>query len=492
VAMDLLDASWDDTECVKHGWLRRAARGAFLLLCLETIFAVPYRSVFLATHSAGLSLSAGIVAVALGFVAFVYREKLLRRLQTLCGRLAMDGRDWFGFWLVFGVVIRVAWAWAYPMVLAEDATRYFSRAQTLAETHTYAGTFFPPGFSLFLTPFFAVFGASGWVTALCGVLTFAGTYWMTFLLAKWLGGMRAAGLACALVAVWPNYVALVGSFADKETLLVFLVMAMAMMYLHAGRARGSKRILSLVVTGILLGCAVLTQPAFLLFPMVIFGCEILRGKRWMRGIGVAALVGVVALATVSPWSYRNYRLLHRFVLVSTNGGSVFYRANNPLATGAYEDRGAELLPDDEFAASAEGYRAGREWIRGNPAAFAALAVRKQVGSFGDDGIGVYETMKRHMTTRRFYAAAKLVCNVFWWLAWGVLLIGSSRVFRSPGWGTVFGVCFLPLVLQWAIETGFESEGRHHVPYVGLVSVLVAVILVGAKDREVTRISRLTR
>jgi len=37
-------------------------------------------------------------------------------------------------------------------------------------------------------------------------------------------------------------------------------------------------------------------------------------------------------ATIAPWTYRNWRVLHAWVPISTNGGDVFYRANNPLAT----------------------------------------------------------------------------------------------------------------------------------------------------------------
>ena len=37
------------------------------------------------------------------------------------------------------------------------------------------------------------------------------------------------------------------------------------------------------------------------------------------------------LLAILPWTMRNKLVLHHFVLVSTNGGSIFYRANNPKA-----------------------------------------------------------------------------------------------------------------------------------------------------------------
>jgi hypothetical protein len=48
---------------------------------------------------------------------------------------------------------------------------------------------------------------------------------------------------------------------------------------------------------------------------------------------------IMAFAVVAPWSIRNYRVFDAFVPISTNGGGVFYLANNPLATGHYTDIG---------------------------------------------------------------------------------------------------------------------------------------------------------
>src|SRR5205823_4707762 len=110
-----------------------------------------------------------------------------------------------------------------------------------------------------------------------------------------------------------------------------------------------------------------------------------------------------------------------FVVISTNGGDVFYRANNPLATGGYIQRGEKDLVSldvGEVERSRMGYELGKSWIRQNPDAFLALAMKKQILFLGDDAIGAYESLKRATDSNTLaYVGAKAVSNAFWLLLW---------------------------------------------------------------------------
>ena len=460
-------------------WRRPLAEGAFLLICAETIFSVPYRSVFLATHSAPLSWVAALVVCAVVALCYRWREAILNSL----GRLAAGGwksdRAWFGFWLIFGLAARLAWAVRFRVTLKSDGLAYFLDAKSLATQHTFSGAYWPPGFSLFLAPFFDVFGAHVWVTVLCALLLFAATYGMTYLLAERLRGGVASRIAAMLVAVWPTYVTITGVNC-KETLLAFLITAALFLYLKADERGRGVRLGFIFGAGMLLGFCSLTQPGYMLFPGVVFLFELLRKRTFFGAVGRTIVFTLALVAVILPWTYRNYLAFHRVVLISTNGGSVFYRANNPEANASYSAEGEEALPKDEFAADKEGYRAAEAWIVHHPGDFAALMVRKQVVYLGDDGIGVYESMKRGLhPSAKLYGAAKLVCNLFWLAAWVVLLLGVPKLFRLRSWPIWYGICFLPLLYQWAIDSVFESGSRHHLPYVALVSIMVGIVIESA-------------
>jgi hypothetical protein len=89
--------------------------------------------------------------------------------------------------------------------------------------------------------------------------------------------------------------------------------------------------------------ASLAQPSMLLFPIAM-AVAIRAQCAQFRPLALRLAVITLAMAAViAPWSMRNYSILKEFVVISTNGGDVFYRANNPLATGGYVQRGEKDL-----------------------------------------------------------------------------------------------------------------------------------------------------
>ncbi len=467
----------------RSGSLRVLARWFFLALCLETIFSVAYRSVSLAVSSVRVSFVAGIIALVLA--ALVLRSHA--RIAALCASVStwQPPRAWYVSWLLFGVVARLAWHHVFHTVPRSDGRTYYNLATSLALAHHYDGAFFPPGLPLFEAPFIRLLGAHFWVAALFTLLTFLGTFAMVRLLGRELGGEPVAAIACALLALWPNDIAAVGS-NPKEALLALLVTTSLWLYLRARRASGGTQLGCVALAGLLVGCAALTQPAFLLFPCVLIGCELLWRCRTLAGLKRLVVLGLATLAAIAPWTARNYALFHRPVLISVNGGSVFYRANNPRANAQYSPAGPESFGSDPFKSSEEGYRAARLWIRQHPVDFAKLMVRKQVVYLGDDSDRIYESLKRDQQPRTaVYAAFKLLANLFWMGLFLFLVAASTWLFRTRNWRLWYGLCVLPLLSQWAIDSVFEAGARHHVPYLGLLSVLVAIGIVTAAGRADT-------
>ncbi|HEX5283000.1 MAG TPA: glycosyltransferase family 39 protein [Bryocella sp.] len=447
-----------------------------LIVCCECVFSVAYRSVALATHSAKLSWPAGLLMVAVAVLCFGFRVPIQVKLQQWIGRLPADTPTWFWMWLVLGIFLRLAWVANYRITIKSDGAAYFYNAATLATAHTIRGTFWPPGLSLFEAPFFMLFGAHPWVTYLTTLLLFVGTYFLTYRLAVRLGGRLAAGIACVVLAGWPTLIALTPANC-KECLLLFLITAIMLLHLLALKADGRRRWVLLSAAGLLIGCAALTQPGFNMFPIVSLAVLWVGGIRWGKALLALAVISASMLVAISPWTLRNYVVYHRVFLISTNGGSVFYAANNPHANADYMPDDPAVLSGDQFAADKEGYRAGEEWIRQHPLQFAALMVRKQVNFLGDDGIGPYETMKRELThPRRFYALAKGVCNLVWMITWLLVMVSVPQMLQRRKWMLAMCLCFVPILYQLLIDSVFVSGGRHHVCFTGLLAIMTGLAL----------------
>jgi 4-amino-4-deoxy-L-arabinose transferase-like glycosyltransferase len=455
---------------------------------MEALFSIPYRSLYLSGRSAPVASIAGLCVLAAIGILFPFRHSLLPPLGRVLKVPSIGNRVWLIFWLVFGLILRLAWVLRFPVTLKSDHLAYFQIAANMAQGHTGPGAYWPPGFSLFLAPFFIVFGAHLWVAQLCSLLFFVATYLLTYALAKRIQGGLTARIAPILVAIWPGYFTLAG-INCKEVFLGVLVPASLFFYLKAFDSRscyaGTRfRWGFMVAARLCMGFAALTQPGFLLFPAVIFGFEMLQNRGFLKATLRTTGFGLAMIAAILPWTYRNSLVLHRFVLISTNGGSVFYRANNPLANGNYSAEGEIPLPQDEFAANQMGYKLADDWIAHHPVAFAALMVRKQVVFLGDDALGAYETLKRDLNPSVFlYASIKGISNLFWLVLWTVLFLGFPLLFRLENWRLCFGLLFLPLTYQWVIDSVFESGPRHHVPYVAVISILVSIVLSSALQQE---------
>ena len=472
-AIETWNSSWA-TSVAANASLRTLLFTAFFVLCGETIFSVPYRSVQLATRSHTLPWVAGGVTLAIAgllysrcFTVFGWTVKYIPIRPNAT-------RAWKISWLAIGLLLRVLWVAVLPAPLRSDSLVYFHRAKDLVERHAYAGTFWPPGYPLFLSPFLRIFGSHQWAVTVSSFLLFVVTYWITAHLAQRMGGEWTVRVALVLVAIWPGYLTLIGVGA-KELLLGALLPGAVLAYLSAGEGdKGNPGLL--ILAGVLTGWAILSQPANLLFPAIYFGYEVIRGKINRQSVRRLILVAASMTITILPWTVRTYLVYGRVVLVTTNGGSVFYRANNPKANANYIPEGERKLSSDEFEADKEGYRLAFSWIRSHPGAFLILCLRKQVAYLGDDSIGFYETLKRSLAIEKGYFFAKMTGNGFWLVLWWVLFLEARRLRKAGTHRINLLLCMLPLLLQWAIDSIFESEARHHVPHIVFLAVLIGAAL----------------
>jgi 4-amino-4-deoxy-L-arabinose transferase-like glycosyltransferase len=492
--MKIRDPEIDQTSIgVKSAGGKRLclAMAIFVLICLETLYALPYRSIYLLRHSVTQAALAGLITLTMICAGFVLRTSVLQMLGRLARLTSAGNRTWLAFWLIVGLCLRLAWILKFPTPPKSDHLAYFQIATSMAQGHTGNGAFWPPGFPLFLAPFFAMFGAHLWVAHLCALLLFMATYLLTYALAEQALGGLASRIAPMLIAVWPGYFTMAG-INCKEGLLAVLVPATVLLVWKSSSqtpqsadCHAKVRWGLLFAAGVCMGLASLTQPGYMLFPLVVFAIETLRGTKIVGSIGHTIVFSIALVVTILPWTYRNYLVFHRIVAVSTNGGSVFYRANNPLADANYSAEGEIPLPKDEFAADKIGYQLADEWIKQHPIAFASLMVRKQLVFLGDDALGAYETLKRDQHPGRFYSVIKAISNLFWLAVWAVLLYGVAYLFGLRNWQMWFGMLFLPLLYQWAIDSAFESGPRHHLPYIALISVMAGMAVDLARRKSET-------
>jgi hypothetical protein len=450
-------------------------RGLTLVLTAECLFALATSLRYVHTLSHWMFLLDGLCIAAFGLsLYFLIRESIHFDLDSFATPKCC------AMVILLGIALRLGWVLVMPPVQLSDFASYVHLGRQLAQEGRYIdganGTllaFRPVGYPLFLSGFFRILGDREWLPALTNLLLFVATALLIVSAAQSFGGKKAALAALSLFALWPSNIFLTG-LAASEPLTMFLFTAG--LWFFAMTETDSSRSDSwqfAIAAGALAGASALTRPTFILFPLLWAGlllAEPSRGR--LRDLAIAS---TVMLAVITPWTVRNYRVLHAFVPISTNGGSVFYRANNELATGTFEAVGKEdlspLKKQNEVKWNDESYRLGKLWIKTHPRAFAVLAIHKAIFFTQDDETGIYWSMKRgHHLSGNGYLALALLSDAWWQLlclltlavvSSGQELIPNSRVALLAS-----GVALL-----FVVHMVYESQSRYHVPGIVTSSVL---------------------
>ncbi|TVR67309.1 MAG: hypothetical protein EA420_00640 [Candidatus Competibacteraceae bacterium] len=466
----------------------RAIYGILAVVAVQALIATPLLSWRLAVGGPVWLewLVGGVFAALLLGLLFVFRQQVDAVLRQVGGfALQPSLTTWLGLTLVVGIALRLLWVWWYPAAPASDGATYLALAARLSagEPYEMAGTraYWPPGYPLLLAPLVGLFGAGREMIVGLNLTLFAATLFVVYGLGRALGGEATGRIASAIIAVWPTYIAQVG-LPEKEQPII-LIVAVVVLLLFAFHQQRTWRAL---LAGVFLGFGGLVQPGLLLLPLAFLFTDLLNRLPWRVVFMRLGLIGVGMLLVISPWTIRNYQVFDQFVLISTNGGGVLYRANNPLATGGYTRAGeVDLSPYGELEANARGAGLAKRWIQENPMDFLKLAIEKQILFLGDDSTGVYAALRRGgLDVGEFvYALWKGFANLYWIILWVLIL---RLAWRYSTGHPPSSILILPLILcflyLYGVHSIAESGGKYHLPVLGLLAIIAAAALTPSAGR----------
>ena len=412
------------------------------------------------------------------------REPVADRVRQVARAAAViDERRWLITCLALGLLLRVICSIMVRTGPVSDGGTYLQLAHGLLDTGSYAiggsRAYWPPGYPMFLLPWLSAFGNDrAAIVASNFFLYFVGFFGVRAL-AQRLGGPVVLRLALALYCVWPNLVLLVPMPEKEQVLLAVLPWVLV---LWSDAIKPARSPLSALLAGVLLGGSMLVQPALqVLFPvLVLMGLLESRRPRRLLLCTCLALVGVAVI--VGPWTWRNYQVFDRWVLVSTNGGPGLFGANNPKATGGYlplDQWPADLRAMSELESDREGKRRALEWIAANPVRVAQLAIEKNARFMGDDAVGAYQGLNRGPGAPGgwVYALVKALSNAFWLGYWSLAMSALFVIHRERG--RLCASQLLPVAVflhSFALHSLAESAGKYHVLWTAVLCVMLPILL----------------
>lgn len=145
---------------------------------------------------------------------------------------------------------------------------------------------------------------------------------------------KTAGIIAAVLLLFYGNMTLFELTLEPEAWAIFLNSLLILSLLWAGGETSREfRSWRFLVSGILLGLSVCTKPNALLF-LPLGGIWIWRKEFDIVSKLKASLLFIFGLALVlSPVTLRNYSQFHDLILVTADGGKVFYHGNGPGSTG---------------------------------------------------------------------------------------------------------------------------------------------------------------
>lgn len=258
-----------------------------------------------------------------------------------------------------------------------DAVEFNALAQNLAAGKGYVvqpgqpTAFRAPGFPLLVSLLYR-FSYSNYLLAyLLFSLLGAAAAVATYYLARELLPESLARISGFLLAVYFGHIYFATIFLSEGLFALCVALGLWAFLIHLRTAR----LVSLLSAGLLFGYAALTRPIAMLF------CPFLVFVLW-RSMGRASkvfllrttlLCGAWALP-VLPWTVRNFAVFHKLVLITTNGGSTFYGANNDtvlhdrafvgswISTTKLPGRALIDAQPDEVSHDQMEWRLGFQWV----------------------------------------------------------------------------------------------------------------------------------
>jgi tetratricopeptide (TPR) repeat protein len=181
--------------------------------------------------------------------------------------------------------------------------------------------------------FFKIYGQHREGLAVLQVLLGSLNVLLVFLIGEKIFNRTVGGLAAVLLLLYGN-MTLFELTLEPEAWVLFLNSLFVLSLLWAGeKTPADSKTWRFLPPGILLGLSVITKPnGLLLLPLVLSWIGWGEFPRSLK-VKACALFLLGTVLVVSPITLRNYFKFQDFVLVTADGGKVFYHGNGPGSTG---------------------------------------------------------------------------------------------------------------------------------------------------------------
>jgi len=163
-------------------------------------------------------------------------------------------------------------------------------------------------------------------------------------------------VAAAIAAIYGYFILNAATLMTETFYIVTLLWSLSE-GLRLGQRLSNQRQVPVALVlrlGLSLGLAALLRQSILPWVPVLF--LYLLWRAWQAGrfrqiLPSLTLAGLIIMACILPWTYRNYRVYDQFLLLNSNTGYAMYSAQHPMHGTSFSEFEAAPLPDGMWGRS---------------------------------------------------------------------------------------------------------------------------------------------
>ncbi len=262
--------------------------------------------------------------------------------------------------------------------------------------HTGPTAWVPPVYPLLIAAVFKLFGIyslkSGWVLLTLNSIFSAATSLCVYEIAARCYNRKVAIWSAWIWALYPAAMQYAVRWVWETSLSTFLFAAILVLTLRMRRTgegtgeRDGQILQRWLLFALLWACIALTNSTMLLFLPACGIWALLGSPKPAQSVRSAALAGVLFVACLAPWVWRNWNTLHAFVPMRSNFGAELYVGNGPGSDGFRYGVLVGLPEQDaqhrlyvqlgEIAYVHQRGELAKAYIRSHPAHFASLSLKR--------------------------------------------------------------------------------------------------------------------
>lgn len=409
--------------------------------------------------------------------------------------------------MALAAIVRIIWACIVPMAPVSDCSIYDGAAQRLAHGLPYTidaasqapSAHWPVGTSFMYSLVYRVFDPASWgyrPVVILNLFISLAVVWLSMCVARKWFGPRPGIITGVLMALWPMHIEFT-TVIGSESIFTALMLAGILLWPASPRqpvlsteaakeqlpAFNPRLIPQLLACGLCFAAATYVRPTSLLFPGILAGIDFLRTRKLILPAFRAGIVWAVLIACLLPWSFRNQRVFHQFVLVSTNTGTNMWMGNNPDTTGYYQAPPHMDESINEAQKDKELGRIAKQYIKQDLPGFVKRSAIKAVRLHDRETIGIAWNQSGLQTlspaldpkTGTGTKALKALSSGYWYLmlacaaAGGVILARRTSLWLSVTHPTVIFFAYFT-----AVHAIVVIQDRYHFPITPMVAALAAL------------------